>query len=368
MTSIFRLRAITGFCVGGFLLACVLSQSQTASLGEMAGRSVEMRLVKADDLSPVPTPPEALTLTAVPVRMTKQDTLYTILQANGVVPDTEAFCLVYDLNPTLNDIKELKVDSLVQVPKVGSSQELASKLGKDYLVAVTVDPEIRQALNQGVDELQAAAPRFAQSPDSRFESPADSGSTKQEVATLAKWYSEIKKSFLRRTGPPLRRQTLLQLKNEVDVLNSLIAERPGSAPKLTKSDQEQIAAIYQDLESEIMKYGQVLANQAPPAEALYRVVINIKGDNLSQIDRLRVYYTINGVYRDPPSNPPVISYPFRQLGSGRFEVLPVKSYKVWAALDGDPGHPLTPPLVVRVSPLAGDKQEFDLSLTKGQHQ
>jgi hypothetical protein len=366
MASFFRLSATVGFCFAGFLFTIMPCQSQSSAPGQLAGRTVEMRLVKADDLSPVEGSQERLSLTSASVQMTNQGTFYSILQGNGVVPDTEALCLVYDLNPTLNNIKDLKTGAVVQVPKIGSSRDLTSKLGKDYLVQVTIDSEVRQALNQGIDELQTNAASFAHLPADRFESAADSGSTKEKVETLAKWYLQIKKSFLRRTGPPLRRQTLLQLKNEVDALNELIVGWSGNGPKLAKSDQDQIAAIYHDLESEIAKYGQVLANQTPPAEPLYRVVINIKGDDPRQIEGMRVYYTFNGIYRDPPSNPPVTSYPFRQLGSGKFEVLPVKNYRVWAARDGDPGHPLTPPLIVQVSPLAGDKQEFDLSLNKAQ--
>ena len=154
--------------------------------------------MKADDLSPVQAAVEALTLTATPVQMTRQQTIYSILQGNGVVPDTEAICLVYDLNPTLKDIKDLRAGGTVQVPKVSGGQDAAKGLGKGYLVALTVDPEIRQALNRGVDTLQTAAARFAKLPEDRFESPAERGPLQQNVATLAKWNAEIKRSFLRR--------------------------------------------------------------------------------------------------------------------------------------------------------------------------
>jgi len=364
MAISFRWPAIAGLCFLGSLIFCVASLSQS-SLEQLAGRSVAIQLVKADDLSPVQGSFGALRLTAAPAQITKQTTLYATLQANGVVPDTEAFCLVYDLNPALRNIRDVKAGAVVQVPKIEGGHDLANKLGKDYLVALTVDPELRQALDQGIDELQTTASRFAALPPDRFPSPADAGPIQQNVAALAKWYSQIEKSYARRTGPPLRRQTLLQLKSEVDAMNSLLDPRAGSDQKITKSDQEQIEAIYRDIESVMMNYGQVLANQAPAAEALYKVVINIKGDDAGLIERLRVYYTFNGIYRDPPISPPVTSYPFPQLGSGKSEVLPVKNYRVWAAQDGDPGHPLTPPLLVQVSPLAGDTQEFDLSLIKG---
>ncbi|HEY1984084.1 MAG TPA: hypothetical protein VGG85_01670 [Terracidiphilus sp.] len=324
-----------------------------------------MRSVKADDMSPAPGMPGALTLSAVSTRLEKESDLYSALQANGIVPDAEAFCLVYDLNPSLNDLKHLTAAGSIQVPTVSGGPELSGKIGKDYLVALTIDPEIHDQLNQRVDDLRELAARFAKLAPDRFESPAVSQKAQQNVAELAKWYAQIKKSYLRRTEPPLRRQTLVQLNNEAVTLNSLLNREMATNQQVSRSDEDQMDAIHQDLETEIQKYGQVLANQAPAAEPLYKIVINIKGGNPQTIDGLRVYYTFNGTYQDPPISPPVTSFPFGQLGSGKFEMLPVKNYKIWAALDGDPGHPLTPPLAVKVSPLGGAEQAFDISLAKG---
>jgi hypothetical protein len=64
-------------------------------------------------------------------------------------------------------------------------------------------------------------------------------------------------------------------------------------------DLDQIMIIHDDVELEMAKYGQVLANEAPKADALYKVVVNITGGGAKLIDGVRVYYTNHGLYRQP---------------------------------------------------------------------
>jgi hypothetical protein len=349
-----------------FILPCVslAQQASTPSETEIAGRRVVLTLVKAEDLSRQHWPSGDVKLTAEATDIRADGNIYSLLEAAGIAPDTEAFTVVYDLNPMLRDLKRLPAGTHVVLPKITSRAHLLKMLHSGNLVQLTVDPTLRQYLNTSAESLQQVAQRFAQLPTDRFDSSDKGQAIQNKVATLAKWYAQIRRSFLRRTGPPLRQQTLLQMHNEADVLNLLLNQALQGSQRLSEGDQDQILAIYDDLELEMRKYWQVLANEAPKAEGLYKVVVNIKGQDTTLIDRLRVYYTVNGVFREPPVNPPVTSYPFKELGSGKSESLPVKNYKMWAAEDGNPAHPLTPPLLVKVSPVDGDTISVDLSLTK----
>jgi hypothetical protein len=95
----------------------------------------------------------------------------------------------------------------------------------------------------------------------------------------------------------------------------------------------------------MLSYGQALGNEAPKGELACDVLVSIKGTNANGGDAIRIYYTFNGLYRDPPSDPPVKSSEWMQLGSGHSgRLLSDKTYRLWAARDGDPGHPLTAPL------------------------
>src|SRR5262249_23159416 len=143
------------------------------------------------------------------------------LQANGIAPDTEAFTAVYDLNPSLRELKILGPQTTLQLPKVVGGPQLREKLQHDYLVMLTVDPQLREQLNRSAEILQQTPVAFEQMRPDRFPS-TDASESKRNIASLGKWYAQIEKSFLRRTGPPLRRESLVQLRSEADRLNSLL--------------------------------------------------------------------------------------------------------------------------------------------------
>ena len=328
---------------------------------DLGGRSISLELVKQDDLSPATWPLGKVTLTTVTATTTKDTDAYSLLSGNGIVPDNEAFAVLYDLNPAIVDVKAIHPGSTVVVPKVSGGPQLQHKLQSGYLVLLSVDPDLRSDLNQSIEQLQGNVQSFAALPANRF-AGNNGQTTKRQVSDLTNWYAQIRRSYLRRTGPPLRRTTLREISDEATRLNSLVTQAIGGSGQLDSADQEQIAAIFQDVESEMREYGETLGNEAPKAEPLLRVTVTIKGDNPNVIATLRVYYTFNGTFRDPPSNPPVTSYSFEKLGSGVSEVFPIKNYRMWAARDGDASHPLTPAALVHVVEGGSDPIGVDLSL------
>jgi hypothetical protein len=333
---------------------------------ELAGRSVAMNLVKAAGLAPVPWPQGTFTLKTIETKLPANPNLYHVLLDNGIAPDTEAFTLVYDLNPRFRDLKSVSAGGILELPLVGGPTELAQLKRSGYLVQLTIDQELRAELKASTDRLHAVTQDFMQHSPKPFASateptPNKRADTQEQIATLSKWFDQINTSYLRHTGPPLRRRTLVQLRDEAGVLVSLLTKPTNSDQKLSQEDQEQIAAIYSDVALDIQKYGQVLGPTGPKADALYSVIVNVVGQDVQLIQGLRVYWAINGIFRDPPINPPVISYGFKELGSGKSEMLPIKNYRIWAARDGDPGHPVTPPLLVSVLGTE-DPVHVDLSL------
>jgi hypothetical protein len=187
-------------------------------------------------------------------------------------------------------------------------------------------------------------------------------SAQSQVKSLIEWYQQIQRRFKRRTDPPLRQATLIQLLSEADLLNSLIKGALGGHTQLTGNETKQIARIYEDLRLEMTQYGQVMAGAAPKAQGFYSVTVHVKGLNQAPIDGLRVYYTYSGLFRPLPAQPPVPSFGFRQLGSGRSENLLMKNYWLWAAKDGDANHPVTPPYELRIDAATPTSISVDLSL------
>jgi hypothetical protein len=327
-------------------LVCLAPAAQTT---ELAGRTVSIAVVNTEDLSPANWTGGNVTMGVRPAQVLPTTNIYRLLEGNGVIPDTEAFAVVYELNPTLRDLRSTAPGTTVQLPRVAGDEVLAKLHHGGYLAMLTVDADLREALNRSAETLQQTAAAFAEVPN-RSRSAAG-GDLQGKVASLRQWYAQIRRSFLRRTGPPLRRDSLLQLRREANQLNSILEAGVNADGKLADADVRCIAAIHEDVELEMTNYGQELANEPPKADALYRVVVNISGTSAKGLERVRVYYINYGLFRDPPGKE---CDSFRTPGSGVSELMRVQNYMIWAAQDGDPGHPVTEPLRVKVRPWDGE--------------
>ena len=127
-------------------------------------------------------------------------------------------------------------------------------------------------------------------------------------------------------------------------------------------DRAQLAAIHQDVEREIRRFDDVLSAAVPDPDstACCSVVVTIRGDP-KVVDQLRVYYTLNGQFRNPPPGPIPGSTAFTELGSGKSVTLRAKNYKFWAAKEGDPDHLITQPVMAPLQPTP-DKQPTKVEL------
>lgn len=328
--------------------------AQETRHGELAGRPVEMAIVAAEDLSPRPWPQHAVELTQTAVTVTQSSNIYRLLQTNGVAPDPGAFALVYDLNPALRDVNRLRPDTVVQLPSILSGNGLSKLLQDRNLVELTVDPELRHELNKRIEALQLLIPSISQL--------TEDANVQSQIINLIGWYQQIEKRFERKTDPPLRQPTLIELRDEADLLEAILGNALHQSRKLTTEEQTRVAAIHEDVKLEITQYGQVLANLAPMAQAFYSVTVNIKGLDPKRLQSLRVYYTYNGLFRPLPAEPPIMSLGFTNLGSGTSKNLLMKSYQIWAANDGDPNHPVTPPYSLRIESDSPKAFSVDLSI------
>ena len=340
-----------------FFLFVLNAPAQETRRTELAGRPVAMTVVKAEDLSPQAWPQQEIELKQISATVTRDTNVYMLLQANGIAPDPGAFALVYDLNPALKDLNGLPPDASLQLPSVAGGEGL-KKLQKDRdLVELSVDPETRHALNQRIEALQSLVPSIPQV-------TADANAQEQ-IKRLIGWYQQIERRFKRKTDPPLRQTTLIQLRNEADLLNSILEGALHQTRQLTGDEQRQIAAIYEDVKLEITQFGQVLAGAAPKGQSYYSVTVNIKGVDPKLNESLRVYFIYNGLFRPLPAQPPIASSGFAHLGSGQSENLLMKNYQIWAAKDGDSNHPLTPPYLLHIENKSPASLSVDLSLVTG---
>jgi hypothetical protein len=323
----------------------------------IAGRKVSVVVVNPDDLTLVKWEGTGPAVTSAHVTTTTDDTIDSLLQSNGIYPDSEAFTLIYDLNPALKNLS-LGDGASLEIPRVANEDELSKLKASGYLARVSVDPELRGSLSQSIGELENLVNRSA---------GLTSPTVQSQLTRIATSYAQIDETYRRRRGPPLRRETLQQLADEVTALNAILKTLVGTKKPLSGDDQAQIAAINEDLAQFMTHYDERMGGKSLMAEDSCAVIVNINGAKSTQRDTLRVYYTFNGLYREPPSDPPVRSSEWTQLGSGHSEkLLNDKNYRLWAASDGDPGHPLTAPFRLETT-CGSDETPVDLSVITKVH-
>lgn len=330
---------------------------------EIAGRVVSMELIKAKDFTPTSWPGETVTLTTGDVVTKPGDRIFDLLTANGIRPDNEAYTLIYDLNSSIEKLDPLAPGITMTLPRVVGRGQFQRLISNGHVVVLTVDSKVKSQLHDDTGAIKALSTRFERLDRSRLAEPNKRQETINFVRDLSDWFELIDTTISQRTAKPLRRVTLLQIANEAHVLRSILERALTPNLKLDAQDQAQIMTIHKDLDEVIKFWDQTMRGELPPAEPQFNVVVDIKGKDTNKIRGLRVYYVVFGLFRDPPKNPPVRSAGFNGLGSGSSATLPIKDYKVWAAKDGEPEHPVTPitPLSVR-KPLSGNTIKLELSL------
>jgi hypothetical protein len=320
-------RSIKALLISG---ACALL-AQLSSPGEsIAGRDVVLSVVNSETLSPVPDRGDKLSLKIEPVVLSEATNIVTLLQAKRIAPDGEAFALIYELNPTVRDVRELGHGAKLLVPELSSDAALEDLRRRDLLVLLTLDPELRASIEREVEKLQPLAAAFAGLPAAGFSAPY--ACAKEQTAYILNSFAEMRRRFVRRTSPPQRRATLEQLRRELETMTALLQKALVKGARLDAQDLGRIDAIRDDIEAAMAAYEQPLSNEPPKSDGLYKVVVSITGPAATSIASYRVYYTNYGLYRDPPDRS---SDAFRVLGSGVSEYLRAQNYMIWAASDGD---------------------------------
>lgn len=329
----------------------------------IAGRPVSVRLVKADSLSPAPWPDDAAQLTTETAVAEANANIYDLLTANGIEPDVEAFTVVYDLNPSLLRIDPLPSGVTLVLPKVAGGDKLQDKLRHGYLVMLTMDDDLRQQLARSTSDLQGLSSQFSSLPTERFASPSTREEMLSNLKALAGWFAYVQRTFLQRTGPPLRRQTLLGMRDELAFLNSLLSTIVAGQKRVTADEKEQVNAIYKDIQVQIRKYDNVMAGEPPASDGQYKIVVTIRGGDAQLTQGLQVYWAYQGLFRKPPKEP-LSSQPFDGVGSGSSVSLTIADYVIWAGRPGHPFPPITDQKPISIGPIGDNPREVALSVSQ----
>lgn len=318
---------------------------------ELSGRKVKMELVKTEDLSLGNLSDITITLESESVITKPNDNIFKLLKTNGIYPDSDAFALVYDLNPSLTKLDPLDSGTTLTLPKIKGNDKLYQALKNGYSVMLTLDAELKLQLNNLIDDIKKILKNFSYS-------SIKNKHIVRSIKESSEWFEYINKTIARRTARPIRKVTLIQILYEAESFRNILRQFKNSA-KMNVNNERQTLAINEDLGEWVKLWDQTMAGAVMPAESQFNVVVNIYGKAGDDTKSLRIYYVVRGNFREPP----VRSSSFNGLGSGSSAVLPIKNYKIWAARDGDPGNPLTPVKDLEVrQPSSGNTIVVELSL------
>jgi len=335
---------IISFCL---VQAANMERIQT-TIGD---RTLELGLLRLSDRKLIPWPDANVRLITESVAAGAELNLSARLAANGIEPDVGAYSLFYELNPQVTKISTIVLADKIVLPKVVAGARIGKMLTQSsHLVVLFLDSDVRSELNDASARQQLISQAFGRLPVARFNSSEEQSIVVKQVQELTNWYEHIATTGRQRKGPPLNRGTLQQLRDEAVALSALTKFYIDGQAKLSAEDRAQLDAIHEDVKREIRRYDDVLSTAFAPdpdLTACCPVVVVIKGDP-KIVDQLRVYYTLNGLFRNPPPSPIPGSTPFTELGSGKSVTLRAKNYKFWAARESDPDHFLTVPVKIEL--------------------
>ena len=317
----------------------------------IAGREVALIAVDAVSLAPLKIDTENIHVKTRVISVSNLSEIYFVLRQRRIAPDVDAISLVYELNPSIEDLGLLPPNTRVAVPELVFHNP--SNFNTDYSVQLRLDSSKRDRLSAQVDALQLSIPNLSAILDDR--------DTISHLDSLLHWFTDIQRAYRQRLGPPQRLHTLSQLLAESTKVRTIVDEGLRNR-KVGLNDESKIADIFDDISLEMTYYNQLMSGQETPPERYRNLTVSLVGGDELTNSNIRIYYVCKGLYELPLKSPPNIM--FTRIGGGRTERVPGKAYFVWGALDERPDVPVTARAYIKLDGSSPLNAMLDLSVLK----
>jgi len=185
------------------------------------------------------------------VTVRRGDWVVSLLADNGIRQDAQALALIYDLNPQVEDIRQIQAGQKLKLPSIEGSASLEFALRKGYRVELLRNLAIVQVANTRADQVQQLESTVIGMRIDRFASPRD----KTELTDLL---SETRKAMDAIKSPDniVSQKVLQQASTDVGfILKSVSAVvesgRPISVSDLaqTQESAENLQALGQEVKA-----------------------------------------------------------------------------------------------------------------------
>ena len=295
----------------------------------IAGRIAEIEILREKHAATTRPTLSSQTVRIETISLSSATTLVRVLEDAGWIADSNALALILELNgqvvPAVLPAKTtLKVVFLQGQRRWDDPRMMGER------IRVTMDIRLQDALLSQVKSLRDTWDRHEGT------KTLDSA-TRMTVEAMIDRFSFIGASLAARRHSPLRRQTLEHLGAEAKALEALLIGPRAS----DGADWLPILRnINDDLANEVPLFQETLAVNSPRFDPQLPVRIRTFGTPPNKLTA-RVYYTLGGLYREPPTPPvgPVDSV--TQIGSDVTVRLQARTYMFWIAPDGQPTRPMS---------------------------
>jgi hypothetical protein len=315
------------------LIALVLLGSPAASVAQesqLEGLNVTMSLVKRTDRTPGAWPAEAIQLAVERTKIKEGETIHALLRARGILPDVEAFTVVYALNPDLQSLSPLPAEMELKLPMAQGGDTLQAALRQDYLVALTVDQKLKRDFSENVKKLATLTDRVTRLNVIRFTSAGARTESFQALRNINDTLAFMSQLLARRNGRPITNEALSQLNAQMELLSALLELFLSSGRKLQAAEEQSIRAVAEDVAIKKRAFVQVAAGEPPARYPEVKVEVKTLKEG-KDVPDLRVYYVPKNLKVDR-----TYWRSFDRKSSPADRWLPEAAYYVWAARDPDP--------------------------------
>ena len=152
------------------------------------------------------------------------DTIPLLLKARRFRPDMESYTLLYMLNSCLQDLGALRPASTLMLPVVKLDRETRRVMNAGFLVAVTVDPELKQGFEEKVSAVLSQLALMRGWPAERFGDSQGASAVRGSLNRLGMTLNSIRLRLIQRNGVPISSAALRQLDDETALLHDILGK------------------------------------------------------------------------------------------------------------------------------------------------
>jgi hypothetical protein len=223
--------------------------------------------------------PAKINLTTEKLIFQSSDKLSDLLEASGIKPDVDALSIVYDLNPTIDNLKSLRPGTILTLPRLEGDLYTQLAVTQGYRMALVTDTAAFAEVRLRESQLEKLSDELATIDEKRFADPDDKDAI-SKATTSAR--NSLKLITSKRFA--VSSSVLKQSSAEAEILNNMLTKAlnsPGTMNRQARQNIENATAALNARSNDVARGGSGLITVD---------VKTVKKADGSDVPRLRVFY------------------------------------------------------------------------------